>query len=606
MFDSGVELRDGGPKVAVAEPALDADSALLSEIAGSCRTENRAAARKVLAAGRLWDAWIERDAELMSGKITDCGNAAIAELAVRLGCSKTVAESYASLGMDLRLRLPLTMAAFEAGDLDLPRARAISRETTGLTDSTTAALEPQILSSARHLSPGPLAREIERLVAACSPEEAAEQRADAQKFERRVVKRRGRGCATVEVTVSPEEGEAFMQLVAEFAGTVCRHDRRGAQERLVDSVLALVHGEPYLECTCGRPDCAAAGVDALPGRRAPLTQITIDLPTLLGLLSEPAYLHGHGLVDPALARELAATGTWQAMLTEALELAEELGLVEHEVEDQDQDDPRSDPADVRATNADTAGTDAVDTDTAETRTADTDAADSDASVAGATNTDPPPSQPPRFCVRSFLARGGRRKAGPVPSAPGRAAPRPQHSPPTSVGTLADAILAAVQANPALAQGVFRDGHGGLLVPPSGALTYRPDAATAALVRARDQHCRFPGCNRPAAQCQLDHIVEYLVRNPLSGGWTIVSNLQCLCAFHHQLKTLGLWKVVTVGGPHLGGHTLMWTSTLGANAVTLPGGSAGAADLSALRPRITGRRGTSTTTVPETDPDPPPF
>ncbi|MFC9788518.1 DUF222 domain-containing protein [Rhodococcus sp. NPDC127528] len=480
MFEFRVEPRGDGPRAAVADSTLEADAALLAEIAGSCRTENKAAARKVLAAGRLWDAWIERDTELGSGKITDCGNAAIAELAVRLGCSKTVAESFASLGMDLRLRLPLTRAAFEAGDLDLARARAISRETTGFTASTTAALESQILAAARHLSPGPLATEIERLVTAHSPDEAAEQRADAQKFERRVVKRRGRGCSTVEMTVSPEEGEAFMQLVSEFAGTVCRHDRRGAQERAVDSVLALVHGEPYLECTCGRADCAAAGADALPGRRAPLTQITVDLPTLLGLLSEPAHLHGHGLIDPELARQLAADGTWQAMLTEILELEEELGLVEHEGEGEGEGEDRNAPP----TNAEA-------TDTANTQSTSVDTA-----VADVTSTDPPPSPPPRFCVRSFLARGSRRRAGPVPSAP-RGAPPPQ-VPPTSVGTLADAILAAVQANPALAQGVFRDGHGGLLVPPSGALTYRPDAATAALAGLRPRITGRRGALAPIA------------------------------------------------------------------------------------------------------------
>lgn len=416
------------------------DTALLAEITDAARSENRAAARKVLTAGVLWDAWIERDVKLASGKITDCGNAAVAEVAVRLSCSKTVAESWTALGVELRLRLPRTRAAFEAGELDVARVRAISRETTGLSVATVSALEPQILTAARHLSPGPLASEVERLALAHSPGEVAEQRESARAWQRRIVKRRDRGCATVEVTVSPEEGEAIMQLVAEFAGTVCRHDRRGVREKLVDSLLALVHGEPYLACTCGREDCDAPQTGGLPGRRAPLTQITVDLPTLLGLLSEPAYLHGHG---------------------------------------------------------------------------------------------------------------------------------------------------------------------GLLAPPRGALTYRPDAATAALVRARDRHCRFPSCSRPAAQCQLDHIVPYLARSPLVGGWTMVTNLQCLCAFHHQLKTLGFWQVTTLDGPGMSGHALLWTSTLGSAAVTLPGGASGVDDLARPGPRAAGRRGQHTP-APTTPPDPPPF
>ncbi|MGW0041705.1 DUF222 domain-containing protein [Rhodococcus sp. NPDC003348] len=621
MFDSGVDQRGGGSRTrgAWGLVATAADVALLAEATESARVENRAAARKVLAAGALWDAWIERDVELGSGKISDCGNAAIAELVVRLGCSRTVAESHASLGIDLRLRLPLTRAAFEAGDLDLARARAISRETTGLSVATVAALEPQILAAARHLSPGPLATEIDRLVVAYSPDEAAAQRENTQRWQRRVVNRRGRGCSTVEVTVSPEEGQAIMQLVAEFAGTVCRHDLRGAQERLVDSVLALVHGEAHLACTCERDDCDAPKADALPGRRAPLTQITMDVATLLGLLAQPAYLHGHGLIDPELARQLAENGTWQAMLTEVLQLAEELGLVDHEDADVaavarpaaanshapcDEATPTLSNAPAGESGSPRTAPDVTKPDVVVSdRTAPTgdDAAEHPEPGSEA------PEPPPRFCVRSFLTRGSRRAAGPVPDPrkPATAVSSPPHLPPTSVGTMTDAILAAVRANPALAHGIHRDGHGGLLVPPSGALTYRPDAATAALVRARDRHCRFPGCSRPVEQCQLDHIVEYLAWDPISGGWTIVSNLQCLCAFHHQLKTLGLWQVVILGGPRASAHALLWTSTLGSTAVTLAGGTSGAADLASLRPRVTGRAAPAVT-VPSTDPEAPPF
>ncbi|TQF73630.1 DUF222 domain-containing protein [Rhodococcus spelaei] len=618
MFDTTIRSH------AEAETAsLVADVAALTGVAWSGRSENMFAARKVLAAGRLWESWIERDVRLGSGAIVDCGNGAIAELSVRLGCSKTVAESHASLGMDLRLRLPETRTLFEAGFLDLARVRVIARETTGLSPETVAAIEPEIVSAAEQLTPGPLAAEIGRLVAERSPAEAAQHRADAVEYGRRIVKRSRGNLSTIEVSVSPEEGEAFMQLVAEFAATVCPHDKRGKQCRLVDPLMGLVHGEPYLECTCGRDDCAAAGRAGLPSRRAPLTQITMDVATLLGLLSKPAYLHGHGLLDPELARQLAADGTWQAMLTEVLDLAEQLGLV---VDDE-----------ARAA-------DAVEND----QFRDTETARAERSTEPQAPNEPPAQPPsvtsplpPRFCLRSYLARGARRSAGYVPefgSLPGlgsppstttrpnpaapidetpTTAPTPTPTPtgtgtgtstvqlrPASAGTVAKAILAAIEADPTLALGAHPDGHGGLAAPPDGALTYRPDAATAALVRARDQHCRFPGCTRPAAQCQLDHIVEYRSHEPLSGGWTIVTNLECLCQFHHQLKTLGFWDVTA-----LAGHALLWTSSTGATAVTLPAGAHhGNHTLATPAPVVTGRRGSPPTTRQRAPahPDPPPF
>uniref|UniRef100_UPI00048A3EC9 HNH endonuclease signature motif containing protein n=1 Tax=Rhodococcus sp. UNC363MFTsu5.1 TaxID=1449069 RepID=UPI00048A3EC9 len=560
MFEGG-GVRSG----AEAEVAsLLADVGALDEVTVSCRAENRFAARKVLAAGRFWESWIERDVRLGSGDIVDCGNGAIAELAVRMGCSKTVAESYASLGMDLRLRLPLARAAFESGELDLPRVRAIARATTGLKPETVAALEPGIVAAARQLTPGPLAGEIGRLVSEFSAEEAAAQRNTAQELGRRIVKRSRGNTSTIEVTVSPEEAEQVMQLVAEFAATVCPFDKRGRQCRLVDAVLAMMHGEPYLRCSCGREDCAQAGRTALPGRRAPLTQVTIDIATLLGLLSEPAYLHGHGLIDPELARALAADGTWQALLTEALNLAEELGLVTHGEDanshsarrDADcQDRDRGDG--IEPSDRESGGT--VDDIAPEPEPAadaeepepETDGESSVRAKAGSLIPEtPPPSSPlpPRFCVRSYLARGSRRKAGYVPEYATPAPPRPRTSPPppTSIGTITDAILAAIvpqalraggaPSNPTLARPEHPDGHGGHTTPPGGALTYRPDAATIALVHARDGHCRFPGCTRPAAGCQLDHIIEYRAHDPIAGGWTIPGNLHCLCRYHHQLKT----------------------------------------------------------------------
>ncbi|MFG1783499.1 DUF222 domain-containing protein [Rhodococcus oryzae] len=596
MFESGGGVRSG---VEVEAASLLADVVALDEVGRSCRAENRYAARKVLAAGRFWESWIERDVRLGSGDIVDCGNGAVAELAVRMGCSKTVAESHAALGMDLRLRLPLARAAFEAGELDLSRVRAISRETTGLKPETVAVLEPGIVAAARQLTPGPLAGEIGRLVAEFSAEEAAAQRETAQELGRRIVKRSRGTMSTIEVNVSPEEAEQVMQLVAEFAATVCPHDKRGKQCRLVDAVLAMMHGEPYLRCGCDRVDCTQAGRAALPGRRAPLTQITMDVATLVGLLSEPAYLHGHGLIDPELARKLAADGTWQALLTEALNLAEELGLVSHD------EGPTSDANGAGERSAVGTVNDLESGPVADDEPADETKGERFAQA----KADPPSSEaplpplPPRFCLRSYLARGSRRKAGYIPefgmAPPPRSCTSPPPPAPTSIGTITDAILAAIEADPTLARPKHPDGHGGLTTPPDGALTYRPDAATAAMVHARDGHCRFPGCTRPAAGCQLDHIIEYRAHDPISGGWTIATNLHCLCQFHHQLKTLGLWTVTA-----LPGHAMLWTSRTGTTALTLPAGAHGSHTLTTPAPRITGRRGH--TPPPVTSPDPPPF
>lgn len=52
-----------------------------------------------------------------------------------------------------------------------------------------------------------------------------------------------------------------------------------------------------------------------------------------------------------------------------------------------------------------------------------------------------------------------------------------------------------------------------------------------LVMLRDGTCRFPGCAHDAIHCDIDHVI-----NHQAGGWTTLSNLQCLCRRHHNAKT----------------------------------------------------------------------
>ncbi|MFS0713076.1 DUF222 domain-containing protein [Microbacterium sp. 2P01SA-2] len=83
-------------------------------------------------------------------------------------------------------------------------------------------------------------------------------------------------------------------------------------------------------------------------------------------------------------------------------------------------------------------------------------------------------------------------------------------------------------------------------------TYRPTAAMVRLLRARDRHCRFPGCRQPAIRCELDHTTA-----ASHGGPTHVRNLANLCKRHHDVKHHTRWRV-----RQLAGGRLIWTSPTG--------------------------------------------
>ncbi|MBM4481492.1 DUF222 domain-containing protein [Rhodococcus hoagii] len=236
MFEFG-----GGVGAAAGDVALDA--LRFVELSGLARIENAHAARKVLLAGELTLSALERDVALRGGDIRDCGNEAIAEVSTRLGCSHTMGSHFCDLGVDLRLRLPLTCAAFLAGDLDYARAWRIHRETAGLSPETLALLEGEIVRSALRLAPAALGREIRELIVRASPDEAASDREVAE-AECRVRVRPVGPLSEFTAILTAEQGQAAWQLVCEMADTVCKKDRRGRQILLVDAFVALLTVNP--------------------------------------------------------------------------------------------------------------------------------------------------------------------------------------------------------------------------------------------------------------------------------------------------------------------------------------------------------------------------
>ncbi len=475
----------------------------------------------------------------------DAGNYAASEIAKVLGCSKTVADTFAEVGMDLRLRLPSVKAAFDAGELDLSRVRAVCRTTGSYSLDTAARIESEVLEAARRLSPGLLATEISGILQREAPDETAELRKDLASLTR--VRYRDKDMiATIEADLEAGDAAACWQLINEMAATLCSRDPRTRGQRLAAAYTAIMHRESYVPCTCEVDDdhpCTANR--QLPDRRVPLTNVTIDLASLAGLADLPGYLAGHGLIDAGYARELVANGDWQLVLTEAVALADKFGVV-----DTSGNGPRSEPA-VRGTSG------------------------------GGHRTFNP------------LGRGRRRRGATLPTPPVakpvQRAPRDgEHR---GSYTLIAALEEAIAANPALAIALYPDGHGGVVDPPDGALRYRPSAQLADCVRLRDRTCRHPGCDVPAANCELDHVVPYNRVDPTKGGWTIATNLHCLCRYHYMLKTMGVWTPTM-----LAGAVDYWVSSSGTSAVTLPGNTVGSADLSgdSLLPHVPRKRRSSHT------------
>ena len=109
--------------------------------------------------------------------------------------------------------------------------------------------------------------------------------------------------------------------------------------------------------------------------------------------------------------------------------------------------------------------------------------------------------------------------------------------------------------------LLRDLLTSLPPPPPRTHGYRPTAAQQRVLDRRDRTCTFPGCGRPAARSQLDHLDPW--RPDGTGGPTSTANLHCLCQHHHRLKHDG-WHPTR----HPDGTT-HWTSPRGLEHVRRP-------------------------------------
>ena len=94
--------------------------------------------------------------------------------------------------------------------------------------------------------------------------------------------------------------------------------------------------------------------------------------------------------------------------------------------------------------------------------------------------------------------------------------------------------------------------------PSGQ-GYEHPARLEAAVRLRDGTCRAPGCLRPAARCDCDHVV------PHPAGPTTLANSCSLCRRHHRLKTHAPGWAMTMDQ----NGQVTWTTPTGRQVTTHP-------------------------------------
>jgi len=273
------------------------------------------------------------------------------DVATALRLSANTAQSRIDVARVLSNHLPATCEALASGDISPSHATLIARETSeaikrGLSTEDLYLVESKALAHAEFHTPSQVGRKIRMLIAQISPETFEESVAIARDTRSVRMYPESDGMATVIALLPAEDAQTVMLAINSLIGSqssasdarsmntksaVARSleinptearslhfnstDMRSMGSKSTDTRSMEMKRADALTEICGDL-LARISKDYQPHRRPVSVNITMDLPTALGLAENPAELAGYGPIPASVARTLSADGKWRRFITD--------------------------------------------------------------------------------------------------------------------------------------------------------------------------------------------------------------------------------------------------------------------------------------------------
>ena len=235
------------------------------------------------------------------------------DVSTALRLAPTTAQSRIDVARTLVNHLPNTCSALATGEISPAHATVIAKETAaairdGLPESAIFEIEQRAIAHAEFHTPGQVANQVRTTIARISPEtfeEVVERARDTRKVS---CYTESDGISTIVAILPAADAQIVMNSIEGFiraASAEPKSDPRSADMKRADALTAIASA--FLSNT---------SEIVTPHRRPISVNVTIDLPTLLGLAENPGQLAGYGAIPASVARELAADGKWKRFITD--------------------------------------------------------------------------------------------------------------------------------------------------------------------------------------------------------------------------------------------------------------------------------------------------
>ena len=295
------------------------------------------------------------------------------DVSAALRLAPATSQEKIDVARTLFTNLQATVSALNCGEIPTQTATVIAKEAAlalraGLSQEAVQVLESAALNYAEFHTPGQVARKIKTVFATIAPD-LYQQNFELNRQIRRVqFHKEDSGTGTILATLKIEDALLIDQVISDYAdkivadhreamlhivqfskshkcakgcaikcahgcSEICKDECLAANSYNVNSLAALDRANTFdsdFERDVRRADAFVHAMKAADAalkssgtvitrhNRRPTVNVTIDLPTALGLADNPGQLAGYGPIPASVAREIAADGRWKRFVTDPI------------------------------------------------------------------------------------------------------------------------------------------------------------------------------------------------------------------------------------------------------------------------------------------------
>jgi hypothetical protein len=269
------------------------------------------------------------------------------DVATALKLSPNTAQMRIDVARTLSNHLPATCEALSSGEISSSHATLIARETAdalerGVSPDILPLIESKALAHSEFHTAAQVSRKLKTLFAQYAPEVLEEKHEIARDTRSVSIYPEGDGMSTLIALLPSEDAQTVYLAISarielDRQGTEAHkfHETSDSNTYKIKSDGANSHQSMNYQSnstdsrsidmkradalTAIATEFLSSNAKQIEKSKRPISiNVTVDLPTLLGLADNPAELEGHGPIPASIARKLAADGKWRKFVTDPL------------------------------------------------------------------------------------------------------------------------------------------------------------------------------------------------------------------------------------------------------------------------------------------------